>query len=98
LVTQQDPATGEQQEGVWVEFSKAWASIEALSAKDLIAAQAGQSEISGRIVIRYQAGVLPTMRVLYRDMIYSIQGPPLPDRKSGLDYLTLVVSKGVNDG
>lgn len=94
----QDPVTGEMVEG-WVSvWEKVPASIEALSARDLIAAQAGQSEVSARIVIRYRTGVLPPMRILHRDMIYNIQGQPLPDKVSGLEYLTLLVAAGVNDG
>lgn len=95
---QQDPVTGEMLEGWTLVWSKVPASIEALSARDLIAAQAGQSEISARIVIRYRTGILPTMRILHRDTIYNIQGLPLPDKVSGLEYLTLLVATGVNDG
>lgn len=74
------------------------AAVEPLSARDLIAAQAGQSEASGRMVIRYRAGVLSTMRILHRGDVYNIQGPPMPDPNSGLEYLTILVAKGVNDG
>lgn len=98
--TAQDPVTGEMV-ATWVDVA-GWesvpASVEPLSVKDFIAAQAAQSQLSARIVIRYRAGVLPTMRILYRDAIYNIEGPPLPDAKSGLEYLTLAVSAGVNDG
>jgi SPP1 family predicted phage head-tail adaptor len=97
-VTQKDAVTGEIQEVVWEKLAQVYASIEPLSARDLIAAKANQSEVSGRIVIRYRPGVLPTMRILYRDTIYDIQGQPLSDKVSGLDYLTLLVSAGVNDG
>ncbi|MHA6639934.1 phage head closure protein [Stutzerimonas frequens] len=74
-----------------------WASIEALSAREFIAAQAGQSEITARIVIRYRPGILPTMRILHRGKVYAIHGV-LPDAHSGLEYLTLPVSEGVSDG
>ena len=50
------------------------------------------------MVIRYRPGVLPTMRILYRGEVYSIEGPPLEDDKSGQEYLTILVSKGVKDG
>jgi len=50
------------------------------------------------MVIRYRAGVLPTMRILHRGDVYNIEGPPLPDPDSGLEYLTILVAKGVNDG
>ena len=35
---------------------------------------------------------------IHRGETYSIEGPPLADKKSGLEYLTLLVSKGVKDG
>lgn len=94
----QDSATGEMLpvwETVW---EKVPASVEPLSARDLIAAQASQSEASGRMVIRYRAGVLPTMRILHRGDVYNIQGMPMPDPVSGLEYLTILVAKGLNDG
>ena len=93
---QQDPVTGEMATA-WVEFARVWAAVDPLSARDLIAAQASQSQASGRITIRYRPGVLPTMRILYRGKVYNIHGV-LPDIKSGLEYLTLPVSEGVNDG
>lgn len=92
----QDPATGEMVAG-WATVAQLWASVEPLSTREFIAAQAGQSEISARVVIRYRAGVLPTMRILYRGKVYNIHGV-LTDTKSGLEYLTLPVSEGVNDG
>lgn len=94
----QDPVTGEMLTG-WVPvWEKVPASVNPLSARDLIAAQAGQSEASGRMVIRYRAGVLPTMRIIHRGDVYNIQGQPMPDPDSGLEYLTILVAKGLNDG
>ena len=92
----QDPVTGEMQPG-WTDFASVWASIEPLSARDFIAAQANQSEVAARIVIRYRPGILPTMRILHRGKVYAIQGA-LPDTDSGLEYITLPVSEGVSDG
>ncbi|CAM3934773.1 phage head-tail adaptor, putative, SPP1 family [Pseudomonas synxantha] len=97
-ITPRDPVTGDFLAPAWVEFAKVWAAVEDLSARDMIAAKAGQSQVTGRMVIRYRAGVLPTMRVIHRGETYSIEGPPLADKKSGLEYLTLLVSKGVKDG
>ncbi|MHC8396133.1 phage head closure protein [Pseudomonas sp. LB3P93] len=94
----QDPGTGEEIEGWTTVWEKVPASVELLSARDLIAAQAGQSEASSRMVIRYRPGVLPTMRILHRGDVYNIQGPPMPDPVSGLEYLTILVAKGLNDG
>ncbi|BBT38841.1 phage head closure protein [Pseudomonas putida] len=98
LVKVRDPETGEFGDPEWQVFANTWASVEPLSAKDLIAAQAAQSEATARFVIRYRYGVLSTMRIIHRGEVYSIEGPPLEDDKSGLEYLTLLVSKGVKDG
>lgn len=76
---------------------KLWASIEPLSARDFIAAQVPQSEVTARIVIRHRDGVLPSMRALHRGKVYTIRGV-LPDPVSGIEYLTLPVSEGVKDG
>lgn len=97
-ITPRDPITGNFLAPAWVEFAKVWAAVEDLSARDLVAAKAGQSQVTGRVVIRYRPGVLPTMRIVHRGELYSIEGPPLADKKSGLEYLTLLVSKGVKDG
>ncbi|HDS1781161.1 TPA: phage head closure protein [Pseudomonas putida] len=97
-VTTRDPQTLEFGEPEWQLFAKLWAKVTPLSARDLIAAQAAHSEATARVVIRYRSGVLPTMRIVYRDELYSIEGPPLEDPESGRDYLTILVSKGVKDG
>ncbi|MDV9030569.1 phage head closure protein [Pseudomonas sp. RAC1] len=94
-----DPVTLEYGEKDWVTlWPKCPASVEDLSTREFLAAQAGQAEATSRIVIRYRPGVLATMRILYRGEVYSIVGPPLADPKSGLDYLTILVAKGVKDG
>jgi SPP1 family predicted phage head-tail adaptor len=94
----QDPGTGEMLPGWLTIWPKVPASFEPLSARDMIAAQAVQSEATARVVIRYRAGVLPTMRIIHRGEVYDIKGPALADPDSGRDYLTIVVAKGVNDG
>jgi len=93
-----DPGSGEFGDPAWQMFASTWAAVEPLSAKDLIAAQAAQSEATARIVIRYRPDVLSSMRIVHRGQIYSIEGPPLEDQKSGQEYLTILVSKGVKDG
>lgn len=98
LGTTQDPKTGEEVKGWITVWDKVRASVEPLSSRDLIAAQAAQSDASARIVIRYRSGVLPTMRILFRDEVYAIKGQPMPDPVSGLEYLTILVSKGGLNG
>lgn len=88
----QDPNTGEMLPG-WQDVATVWASVEALSGRDLIAAQANDSEISARIVIRYREGVTSAMRIAHRGQLYDIQAV-LPDPESGREYLTMPVSLG----
>ncbi|WP_150776828.1 phage head closure protein [Pseudomonas fluorescens] len=97
-VSVRDTATGEYGEPTWQTFATVWASKTDLSTRDVLAAKAGQSEVTSRFVIRYRAGVLPTMRIVHRGEVYSIEGPPMEDPKSGREYLTILVSKGVKDG
>jgi SPP1 family predicted phage head-tail adaptor len=94
----QDPASGDMVPGWEPVWTNVPASVEPLSARDLIAAQAAQSQASGRIRIRYRVGVLPTMRIVHRGDVYEIQGQPMSDPVSGLEYLTILVAKGVSDG
>lgn len=94
----QDTETGEMIPGWSTVRDKVPASFEPLSARDVFAAKAAQSEATVRFVIRYWSGLLPTMRIIHRGAIYSISGQPLPDQKSGLDYLTILASTGVSDG
>lgn len=91
-----DMATGGWRDA-WVDHDKVWAGVEPLSAREFIAAQASQSEVTARIQIRYRSDVDATMRILYRGKVYNIHGV-LADPTSGLEYLTLPVSEGVNDG
>ncbi|WP_256804573.1 phage head closure protein [Pseudomonas putida] len=99
FIAVRDEESGEFGEPDWVpKWPRCPARVEPLSARDLVAAMAAQSEATARMVIRYRQGVLPSMRIIYRGEIYSIEGPPLEDDKSGLEYLTILVSKGVKDG
>lgn len=99
-ITAQDPVTGEQTQ-TWAEVAEVWAAIEPLSAREFLAAQAQQSKITARIVIRSRE-VSTTWRAVHvvngiSTRAYNIHGV-LTDKDSGLDYVTLPVSTGVNDG
>lgn len=78
----------------WSTFATVWAAIEPSSVKEFTAAQAEQSKISVRIVIRYLAGVKAKMRIYHtaKDKYYNIEGV-LSDKVSGVDYLTLPCSE-----
>jgi len=92
----QNPTTGEIITS-WQTQATVWAAVEPLSAREFIAAQSTQSEVTARITIRYLAGISASWRVLHRGQTYNIHGV-LADKVSGMEYLTLPVSVGVNDG
>lgn len=90
----QNQSTGEILDK-WVEYAKVWAAVEPLSARDFIAAQAVQSKVAARIVMRYRSDILPTHRIVHRGTVYTIAGV-LPDADSGLEYITIPVSTGAS--
>ena len=81
----------------WQEITKLWADVVPLSAREFIAAQARQAEVTTRITIRFRSDITSKHRIVYGDKIFNIEGV-LPDPVSGRDYLTLPCSEGVNDG
>ncbi|MBK4414170.1 phage head closure protein [Enterobacter hormaechei] len=92
----QNPETGAVNK-TWRDLATVWAEVSPLSAREFIAAQASQGEITTRITIRFRPGITRMNRILFRGEIYNIDGV-LPDPKSGREYLTLPCSEGVNDG
>jgi len=95
-VTTQDAATGAYITN-WTTFASPWAQIVPMSAREFMQSAANQSEVKGRIVIRYRGGVDATMRVVHRGKYYNIHGV-IPDAESGIEHLTLAVGEGVNLG
>lgn len=82
-------------EPTWSDHIKLWAKVTPLSTKDLIAAQAAQAQTVARMMIRYRMDITTEMRVLHRGYIYAIDGPPQADAESGLEYVTFMLSDGV---
>lgn len=93
LLVDQDPVTGETAK-IWVNAAIVWAQIVPLSGREFIAAGAEQSEVTGRITIRYRDDVDASMRVVQGNMYHNILAV-LPDAESGREHLTLMVSEGV---
>ena len=90
---QQDLMTGEMREQE-APIATVWAHLSPLSAREFIAAGATQAETVARCVIRYRADILPTHTIhdSAHNQQYGITGI-LPDNKSGLEYLTLMLKK-----
>lgn len=94
----QDPVTGAEIRQ-WQRFHECWASVEPLSVRELVAAQANQSKVTMRVKIRYVDGIDAGMRIVRKvrgvEQILNIEGVQ-PDPDSGLEWLTLPCSAGVS--
>ena len=83
---------------IWSEFTKVWGKLEALSTKDQLQAQAINSSMTARCKIRYSSTasrIDSTMRVLFRGKYWKIDGDPISDNQSGLEWLTLNLAEGL---
>ena len=95
LTETQDATTGEITE-TWAEYDTVWGSFQPYSTKDILLARSAQEQSSARAVIRYREEVTSDMRVSFRDRVYKIDGPPLPDLESGKEYMTLMLAEITN--
>lgn len=91
--TTQDATTGEMIEH-WATVAEVWAEVVPMSAREFQAAAAEQSEVRGRMTIRYRDDVDATMRVMHRGKVYAIHGV-MEDADSMREHLTLMVGEGV---
>lgn len=80
----------------WTVVAKVWGKVEPLSARELLEAQAIQSQVSARITIRARA-ITHSDRIVHRGTVYNVAGI-VHDPNSGLEWLTLPVSTGLNQG
>lgn len=79
FTTTQDPATGEMIEQ-WATVGQEWASIEGVSGREFLAADALQAETTFRVVMRYRADIAPAMRLEHDGDQYEIKAT-LPDKR-----------------
>jgi SPP1 family predicted phage head-tail adaptor len=90
-----------QQTTTWTDLFTAWAEIQALSAREMFAAQAVQSEVTHAITVRYRAELaLPktvaAMRVLYGSRIFNLAGATNPDERNR--ELVIQATEGLDNG
>ena len=81
----------------WNDVATVWAAVRASSAREFVESRNYQNEITGTITIRYRNDIDAKCRIIWRDKIYNIEGM-LEDPDSNLEYITIPVSQGVNDG
>lgn len=65
-----------------------------MSGREFVAAASEQSEVRGRIVLRYRGEIDAKMRIVYRGLYYNILAV-LPDPVSGIEYVTCMTGEGV---
>lgn len=95
--TMRNPDTGAVIITGWAAMAPVWGSFEPLSVRDFIAAAAAQTKLAARAVIRYRPDVQEKMRLIHAGKTFQIQGV-LPDKDSGREYLTLLLSEDLSDG
>jgi len=100
LVVLQSRATGQdahgQANGAWQAVATLWAQVQPLRGNEFFAAGQTHAEVDVRIRIRYRAGVLPTMRVLWRGTPHDIISVIEPN--GGREQLELMCRTGARDG
>lgn len=75
----------------WEHILTIWGHFVPLSAKDVLTAKASGSQTVARLTIRYRGDIHNGQRVEHTGKVYEIDGEPLADNKSGLEYLTLML-------
>lgn len=79
----------------WVDLINVWAYIEPLRGREYWQAKQVVAEVTGRITIRYFAGIDEKMRVVYGDKTYNILAVINPEERNRT--LQLLVKEVLND-
>lgn len=80
----------------WVDLATVWAALKPLSGRELLAAQALQSETTGTLEIRYRAGIKPSQRVIFGGRVLEILAVLNKEEKNR--ELGLLTKEVVKDG
>lgn len=104
IIIQQRAVTQDSSGGqveTWTAVATVWSAIEPLTARELMAAQAVQSEVSHSITIRWQAAfadpkAVAAMRAVYGARIFNIAGSMNTEERNR--ELILTASEGLNKG
>ena len=63
------PGSGEI---TWNDYATVWASIEPLRGREFFEALQVNAEVTGKVIMRYLAGVSPDMRILHGNRVFEI--------------------------
>lgn len=96
----QDPFTGEIPY-TWQSIGERWAKVRPISGREFVQSQAAQSRVTTHITIRNDLDITAHDRVVHmrngNPIVYDIHAV-LEDADSGLEYVTIMASRGVNQG
>ena len=100
-VTIQAPATGTDDYGApntgWTDFATdIRVSIRPLSSRELVAAQAAQTETSHEIKMRYLPGITSAMRIVFEGRFFNLSRP-LNTNERNIE-LIIPATEGLNNG
>ena len=80
----------------WETIASVPASIEPLQGREFISAQAVQSEVTGKIRIRYRPDVVAANRLLFGSKVYNVLSVINTEERNR--ELVFMVSEGLTDG
>lgn len=80
----------------WSDVATVWAEVQPLRGREYFAAGQMQATVDVRIRIRWRAGVVPSMRALWRGQPHEIVSVIEPDGAKSM--LELMCVSGVRDG
>lgn len=84
-------------ETFWEYVTTVWAAIEPISGREMLLAEQVQSGVNTRIITRYRSDIDASMRAKHNGRIYNIEAA-IPDQDSGIEWMTLQCSIGLNEG
>jgi len=90
-----------QESTSWVDAFTVWGEIDALTGRELIAAQGVQSSVTHTITVRYRSELqnpkqVAAMRVLYRSRVFDIHAAMNEDERNRV--VSILAEEGLNDG
>lgn len=85
-----------QQTLVWTDVATVSGHVEQLSGRELMTANAEHAEDTARVTIRYRAGVVEKMRLLFGATVYDITG--VSDLEGRRRMLELMCKTGLSNG
>ncbi len=72
-----------------------WCAIEPLTAKELLAAQQVQADVSHKIKMRYYAGLTPKDRLVKGSRVFNIDGRMNPSEQAHTTEMVVMVKEEV---